>query len=70
MFCYKQNRPFVWKRREELQTANRQRTNSSAKAAYIVPSSLAGGHLLVLFEELEGSAAGLTVSVGRNDYKG
>ena len=39
----KQNRPFVWKRREELQTVTRQRTNSSAKAAYIVPSSLAGG---------------------------
>jgi len=26
--------------------------------------------ILVFFEELEGSAVGLTVSVGRNDYKG
>mgnify|MGYP006927230035 FL=1 len=26
--------------------------------------------ILVFFEELEDSAVGLTVSVGRNDYKG
>ena len=37
--------PYLTVRWEELETANRQCTNSSAKAAYIVPSSLAGGYI-------------------------
>ena len=41
---------------------------SSAKAAYLASSSLAGGYNV--FKEFPHSAVGLTVSVGRNDYKG
>ena len=40
------------------------------KAAYIAPSSLAGGYIKVRTKEFPHSAAGLTASVGRNDYKG
>ena len=55
-------------RAEELETVKTQYAYSSAKAAYLASSSLAGGYNV--FKEFPHSAVGLTVSVGRNDYKG
>jgi len=55
-------------RAEEFETVKTQYAYSSAKAAYLASSSLAGGYNV--FKEFRHSAAGLTVSVGRNDYKG
>ena len=55
-------------RAEEFETVKTQYAYSSAKAAYLASSSLAGGYNV--FKEFPHSAVGLTVSVGRNDYKG
>ena len=56
-------------RAEEFETAQEQYTYSSAKRLISRHPPLQEV-IVVFFEELEGSAAGLTVSVGRNDYKG
>lgn len=66
-FVKKQNRSR--KRAEELTAVLSQRAYSSAKAAYVAPSSISRRLLLVLSKELSYSAYRLTISVGRKDYK-
>ena len=57
-------------RAEELQTVREQCAYSSAESGLYRTILHKGGYLLVSRKEFVYSAAGITISIGKNDYKG
>ena len=57
-------------RAEELQTVREQCAYSSAESGLYRTILHKGGYIKVRTKEFRHSAVGLTVSVGKNDYKG